>query len=126
MDFKNRMIAINVDRQKGTEHMVNDNLQPMSIEPFVDKKSLIMPDMSITFDFNTNTIEINEPVDVPPGAILVVESYKPISEYGQPGLCDRYQEFLKAIDYYGKSSLFVQEFVEKIIAGSISESSQPE
>jgi len=94
-DFKNRILFVNVAERCAIELMPS-HLSVSNIITYVDTKSLIKEDLNITFDFNNDKIEINEPINEKITDITM-NSFTATEEISQPGLNELYADFFSSV-----------------------------
>jgi len=95
-DFKNRLVFYNIFERRALEPMP-ERLSINNIVTYIDTKSLIREDLNITFDFNSDKIEINEPINEKITDITI-NSFTAFEEIPQPGLNELYNDFLASVN----------------------------
>ena len=95
LDFDNYCLCIMTQGQEGTE--IVPGLQKEAFKSFIPEK--YWDKTSFTWNFETERFIINKPYKPAAGTVITEDCFVPETVEPMPGLADRFDEFIKALNY---------------------------
>jgi hypothetical protein len=97
IDFKNDIICVMTDGQQGTEHGCGTLDDRSKFERFIPKG--YKDRTSYTWNFETETVSVNQNFKLMPGAIMSKDDFIPEVILPMPGLAKRWKEFYSLLGF---------------------------
>lgn len=97
IDFKNKIIGLMLDDQKGTEYV--KTLDKSKFTDVFPSLEIMNSSSSFTWNFEDNIFAVNKEYDLHPDEIMTTDCFIPLRFFTVPGLNNKYNKMLELLGY---------------------------